>query len=419
MAFRRVIFTSDSKLDTVKQDINRLIDTKNFQIKFPDCKVVIKPSVKPDTLIVDVNGEGADSVAKKLKDLGGKHGVAVKIKTDVKLTPANESKLMKKSEFRAMIKEEIQKILSEEIQGNVLSLYHRTTIPAAKKIIASDFNLIPNDGLIGKGAYFVYDDPKKISSNMDVYGGASLKYSIPLSSLSDFLVFDKNIQTSSIEEQLKKIPQSIIRKLSINTEDISVEELEDKLNEKNKSLSDYFKGVLYSLKRTPTSGFGASRPTGTNKNAVIYDTSLLKFEGISTDGITYKIPTDTKISSPEVQLSKNLIEPNSEIKKTFVNLSGKKMTSLPDGLRIIGSLDLSNTNLEEFPKNLYVQNTLYVDLKDIPKLPNDIQYKRLKLKQPDLNQIKSMEKLGYKYIPASNDAELFGTYYYNGYFTKK
>jgi hypothetical protein len=111
MAFRRVIFTSDSKLDTVKQDINRLIDTKNFQIKFPDCKVVIKPSVKPDTLIVDVNGEGADSVAKKLKDLGGKYGVAVKIKTDIKLTPANESKLMKKSEFRAMIKEEILKTL--------------------------------------------------------------------------------------------------------------------------------------------------------------------------------------------------------------------------------------------------------------------------------------------------------------------
>lgn len=111
MAFRRVIFTSDSKLDTVKQDINRLVDTKNFQIKFPDCKVAIKPSVKPDTLIVDVNGDGADSVAKKLKDLGSKHGVAVKIKTDVKLAPVKESKLMKKSEFRAMIKEEIFKTL--------------------------------------------------------------------------------------------------------------------------------------------------------------------------------------------------------------------------------------------------------------------------------------------------------------------
>jgi hypothetical protein len=80
MAFRRVIFTSDSKLDTVKQDINRLVDTKNFQIKFPDCKVVIKPSVKPDTLIVDVNGEGADSVAKKLKDLGVNTVLLLKLK---------------------------------------------------------------------------------------------------------------------------------------------------------------------------------------------------------------------------------------------------------------------------------------------------------------------------------------------------
>jgi hypothetical protein len=111
MAFRRVIFTSDSKLDTVKQDINRLIDTKNYQIKFPDCKVVIKPSVKPDTLIVDVNGEGADSVAKKLKDLGIKNGVPAKIKTDIKLAPVKESNTIKKSELKTMIKEEIFKTL--------------------------------------------------------------------------------------------------------------------------------------------------------------------------------------------------------------------------------------------------------------------------------------------------------------------
>ena len=324
---------------------------------------------------------------------------------------------MKKSELRQLIKEEIQKILSEEIQGDVLFLYHRTTIPTAKKIIASNFNLIPSSGLIGKGVYFVYDNPKEISSNMDVYGGASLKYSIPLSSLSDFLIFDPNIHLSPLEDQLKKIPQSIIQNLNLNTKDISAGELEDKLNEENKSLSDYFKGILYPLKKAP-SGYGASKPTGTNKNAVIYDVSLLKFEGISTDGVTYKIPSDIKISSPEVQLSKNLIEPNSEIKKTLVNLSGKKMTSLPDGLRIIGSLDLTNTNLEKFPKNLYIQNTLYVDLKDVPKLPNDIQYKRLKLKDINKDNIKYMEKLEYKYIPSSYDGELFGEYRYEGYFKK-
>lgn len=326
---------------------------------------------------------------------------------------------MKKSELQQIIKEEILKVLNEEIQGDILFLYHRTTIPTAKKIIASNFNLIPSSGLIGKGVYFVYDNPKEIASNMDVYGGASLRYSIPLSSLSDFLVFDKNLQTLSLEEQLKKIPQSVIQNLNIDPKNISAGKLKDKLNEENKSLSDYFKGVIYSLKKSP-SGYGASKPTGTNKNAVVYDTSLLKFEGISTDGIKYNIPTsDTKISSPEVQLGKNLIEPNSEIKKTLVNLSGKKMTSLPDGLRIIGSLDISNTNLEKFPKNLYIQNTLYVDLKDVPKLPNDIQYKRLKLKaSKNQNQIEYMEKLGYKYIPAFDDGERFGTYWYNGYFKK-
>ena len=29
-----------------------------------------------------------------------------------------------------------------------------------------------------------------------------------------------------------------------------------------------------------------------------------------------------------------------------------------------------------------------------------------------------MEKLGYKYIPAYDDGEMYGTYYYNGYFKK-
>ena len=111
MAFRRVIYTSDSKLDIIKQDINRLMDTKTFQIQFPNCKVTIKSSVKPNTLIVDVNGEGADSVAKKLKDLGGKNGVPAKIKTDIKLAPVKESNIMKKSELKTMIKEEIFKTL--------------------------------------------------------------------------------------------------------------------------------------------------------------------------------------------------------------------------------------------------------------------------------------------------------------------
>jgi hypothetical protein len=139
MAFKRIIYTSDtsgSELDIIKQDINRLINTKNFQIKFPNtifldtnnqetpdidnpeiskkhpiCKITIKPSVKPNTLIVDINGEGANSIAKKLKDLGNKNGITAKIKTDIKLAPVKESKLMKKSEFKTMIKEEIFKTL--------------------------------------------------------------------------------------------------------------------------------------------------------------------------------------------------------------------------------------------------------------------------------------------------------------------
>ena len=109
MAFRRVIFTSN-KLEDVKKDVERLFSLDKFKSDFPDLKTTIKPGAKSDVLVVDVNGDGADSVSKKLKDIGNKFKADVKIRNEIKTTPIKEEKLEK---VKNLIKEEIRKVLNE------------------------------------------------------------------------------------------------------------------------------------------------------------------------------------------------------------------------------------------------------------------------------------------------------------------
>ena len=121
-------------------------------------------------------------------------------------------------------------ILKEITEDGNFYLYHRTKIPTAKKILSLPTKqLNPGDGRAGIGTYFIYGNPEEISSVMDAYGGASLRYSIPKSSLSNFLVFDKNLQSKSLEQQLDPL-KSIIGK--------------DKFNE---VINSYNKGTLNQL----------------------------------------------------------------------------------------------------------------------------------------------------------------------------
>ena len=107
MAYRRVIFTSNDP-DIIKSDLNRLIATDKFKSDFPDLKTSFKPSVKDDVTIIDINGDGADSVSKKFKDIGIKHQAKVIVRNEIRTNPINESKL------KEMIKEELRKTLKKD-----------------------------------------------------------------------------------------------------------------------------------------------------------------------------------------------------------------------------------------------------------------------------------------------------------------
>jgi len=313
-------------------------------------------------------------------------------------------------DYRAYLKN--NPLLEEESNGGFF-LYHRTKIPLAKKILTSPTkNLNPGDGRAGFGTYFVYGNPEEISSTMDVYGGASLRYSIPKSSLSNFLVFDKNLQSKSLDQQLAPLKSEIGEDKfnevinSYNKGTLNQLEFIEELIKQGINLADYFDGALYGAKshssKGSSLGFGTAKTAGTSKTAIVYKQNLLTFQGVSTDGINYKIPSEStdKIKSPETALVKGEIPDGYIIKKTTVDLKGKNISTLPNDLEIIGSLDLRNPSIENFPSNLKVKNTLYILPSQINSfLSTKPQIKRLWVDLPTSDIIKTLTQAGLTYVP--------------------
>ena len=303
-------------------------------------------------------------------------------------------------------------LLEEESSGGFF-LYHRTKIPLAKKILTSSSKkLNSGDGRAGDGTYFVYGNPEEISSTMDTYGGASLRYSIPKSSLSNFLVFDKNLQSKSLEQQLDplklKIGEDKFSEVinSYNKGTLNQLEFIEELIEQGINLADYFDGALYGAKSQSTAGsslgFGTAKTAGTSKTAVVYNQNLLTFQGVSTDGLNYKIPSEAtdKIKSPEMALVQGEIPDGYTIKKTMVDLKEKNISTLPNDLEIIGSLDLRNPSIENLPSNLKVKNTLYILPSQIDSfLSTKPQIKRLWVDLLTQDIIKTLTQSGLTYVP--------------------
>ena len=110
MAFRRVVLMG-SGLPEAKKDIDNYFKGDLFKINYEDLdfKIIVSP-VKQDTLVVDLNGDGADTVSKKVRDFGKKHKMKATIKLEKPTSPVKESKI-RKSELKQIIKEEILKIV--------------------------------------------------------------------------------------------------------------------------------------------------------------------------------------------------------------------------------------------------------------------------------------------------------------------
>ncbi len=119
-AFRRVVFNSNN-IAEIENDIKRLFDTTTFISGYKNLKRDIKKGAKENTLVVDLSGDGADSVAKKLKDVAIKFKADYKVKNEKPMNGLKENKNtinMNKELVRKIIKEEIEQVQAEQ-EGDV------------------------------------------------------------------------------------------------------------------------------------------------------------------------------------------------------------------------------------------------------------------------------------------------------------
>jgi hypothetical protein len=117
MAFRRVLLNG-TNVEEVKQNLEDYFSTKLFKSNYPSIKpkIIVSPT-KNDTLVIDLNGDGADTVSKKVKDIGIKYKMTAKIKNEKPMSSVKESTTIKKSELTQLIKEEIKNVLNENFKS--------------------------------------------------------------------------------------------------------------------------------------------------------------------------------------------------------------------------------------------------------------------------------------------------------------
>jgi len=104
MAFRRVLISSEDKMSEIKTALDDFMKTAKFKSESKGVKITFKPSVKKDTLVIDVNGDGGVAVAIKLKDVARKYKADVKIKNEIGLVKAE-------SIIRKLIRKEINETI--------------------------------------------------------------------------------------------------------------------------------------------------------------------------------------------------------------------------------------------------------------------------------------------------------------------
>jgi len=121
MAFRRVVISGEKVQDT-KTDLDGFFSNKVFKTNYPGLKTkVILSPVKNDTIVVDINGEGADTVAKKVKDIGIKYKMKAVIKLEKPMSAVKENDKEKDDELRNKIKSSLLFQLSGGKKGEPMS----------------------------------------------------------------------------------------------------------------------------------------------------------------------------------------------------------------------------------------------------------------------------------------------------------
>jgi len=153
MAYRRVLLIGD-KISETKTELENMFSSKLFKTNYSGVKtkIIVSP-VKNDTLVVDLNGEGADTVSKKVKDIGQKNKMKATIKTEKPMSKVGESKITK-STLKKIVKEEIKKVLKEDAYDHTAPNVKDHPVVLPTKYIAKLENK-----KTGMDAYIMSDPP--------------------------------------------------------------------------------------------------------------------------------------------------------------------------------------------------------------------------------------------------------------------
>jgi len=87
-AFRRLVITTN-KLDMIKSEIEDYIKRPNIKSDYADAKLSIKPGVKPNVLVVDIEAVSGTALANKISDVVKKFDKTanIKVRKELKLKP--------------------------------------------------------------------------------------------------------------------------------------------------------------------------------------------------------------------------------------------------------------------------------------------------------------------------------------------
>lgn len=233
-------------------------------------------------------------------------------------------------------------------EDNHIAFYHKTQLKNLKNWDPKSFDSSKINSRVGNGLSTIYNSTEntKAHDKLKPYGTTTIKYTIAKEHLKDFLSFDPQFQSKSLEEQLSPYKDEINKFIK----DSAINELNELIDYYNKDRPDYlhlkhfqnpdelfkelkktnydssyiqsqydlaskkdflqenldlykkgklkqllflekispivekyFKGAMYDIKGTANAG---GFPTGTDKTAIIFDSKVVNYKGIKRNNET-------------------------------------------------------------------------------------------------------------------------------------
>jgi hypothetical protein len=306
--------------------------------------------------------------------------------------------------LRSLIRETL---LTEEVYGAQAVVYHGTEADP-KQLVSALLNdeFAPGraaGSMYGKGLYTVYD-LKGTQTERGEYGNSIIKLKL---NLYGYIIFDPDVALKvyksplSVVEQAQEIglDEDLIKKLrGVETDRGTF--TSDAALAASRFLKGRVKGIVYTGSRDgrcavvydPTTAVPIAWKNVRDRSWTPVDRASIKpalrrsasgdweeekYEAEPLRAIEKlkKLPIDQRIVNGNLDFTFIPITslPDGLKVRGYLNLSQRRITSLPNGLRVSGALNLAGTPIKSLPPDLRVSGGLYLDNSSIESIPPGFQ----------------------------------------------